>query len=317
MKYDHTPIHKTVAELSELFKPPPRELGPGAQKLLQQKTPKKKTPKEKKTPKTKTPRKKPEKRAQDEMSGTRKRKKKKKDDSQATALVAVMSEVTDVAAAAVLQLGQNSTLANGEQGTQGRNDNPQGLVGDSSKNQLGTRAGTQLPLGITFPVYITQAEANRRRDAAMTMLSNAGVPPDSLSVEQFSTFSNQTPEFQKESLNMLVKYGAERLCIVHPSAKDGAAQANASTTGQNGQATTSKELVPQSGGFSNEGTAPLATEEPSPKTRKRKKPGKSQTACFQCKKHKTKVCTMTTVCTRLTVGVPKRTPYLQRMRGSG
>ena len=80
IKYDHTPLHKTVAELAAHFKPPPRQLGPGAQKIQeQQQKAKEKTPKKSRgEKKDKKERKKRESttKAQDENGNPRKRKRK-------------------------------------------------------------------------------------------------------------------------------------------------------------------------------------------------------------------------------------------------
>lgn len=52
---------------------------------------------------------------------------------------------------------------------------------------------------------------------AIQLLSGRNIDPESLSPEQFNIFANQSPELQQESLKMLVKYGADRLRIVHPN----------------------------------------------------------------------------------------------------
>lgn len=66
-------------------------------------------------------------------------------------------------------------------------------------------------------------EAARRRDVAIQLLSQHGLDAETLSPEQFSIFADQSPELQKESLEMLARYGAERLRIVHPGEKEGSA----------------------------------------------------------------------------------------------
>ena len=71
-------------------------------------------------------------------------------------------------------------------------------------------------------VNVDPEEAARRRQKATEILSNAGVDPGSLSIDQFSIFANQSPALQQESLVMLVEYGAERLRIVHPNRDDSA-----------------------------------------------------------------------------------------------
>jgi ATP-dependent DNA helicase 2 subunit 1 len=169
-------------------------------------------------------------------------------------------------------------------------------MGDgASATENGTASQqTGQPGSASFPVNVSAAEAARRREAATIMLSNAGVDPTTLSADQFGIFANQAPELQRESLNMLVKYGAERLRIVHPDNREGSAQASASS--QSSQTTssgprTTKELVPQPSAQSNANadTAASQAADDSTSKRKTKKMGKSRTACFACKARKTKV----------------------------
>lgn len=299
-------MHKTVAQLAEYFKPPPRQLGPGAQKLQQQKT-KEKTPKKAKGEKRE--RKKRETKAQDENGNPRKRKKKNNGAAQPTAPDGPMIP-PDYPGAPSIDGQAGPSYAAGEQtdetaqNQQGFGDYPQGLMGDASAAANGstTQTGSQPP-SVTYPVNVSVAEAARRREAALTMLSNVGVQPSTLSTEQFNIFSNQAPELQRESLGMLVKYGAERLRIVHPGSREGSSQTNASPSALSSQTTpsgpmTTKELVPQSGAQSNVGTdneAPTSAEAEAadvPETTKRgkrKKMAKSRTACFPCKARKAKV----------------------------
>lgn len=72
---------------------------------------------------------------------------------------------------------------------------------------------------------LSPSEAARRRDEAIKKLADNGIDSDTLSTEQFDIFSNQSPDLQNESLAMLIKYGAERLRIVHPN-KDNASTAS-------------------------------------------------------------------------------------------
>ncbi|KAH7189260.1 uncharacterized protein B0J16DRAFT_339174 [Fusarium flagelliforme] len=307
IKYDHTPLHKTVAELAAHFKPPPRQLGPGAQKIQeQQQKAKEKTPKKPRgEKKDKKERKKRESttKAQDENGNPRKRKRKSNAAQPAEAADGPMIP-PDYPGTPAVNGQADVSYINGVQvladaAQQGFNDYPQGLMGDGSGATNGTvsqQPGGQ-PGSVTFPVNVSAAEANRRKEAATSMLSNAGVDPTTLSPEQFGIFSNQAPELQQESLNMLVKYGAERLRIVHPSNREGSAQASASTAQNspsvNGPRTT-KELVPQPSAQSNVNTdteaqtASQTADEASTPKRKARKLGKSRTACFPCKARKTK-----------------------------
>lgn len=81
---------------------------------------------------------------------------------------------------------------------------------------------------------VPPAEAERRRQTAIGLLTGRGIEPATLSAEQFNIFANQAPNLQSASLDMLAKYGAERLRIVHPDEKE---QAGSSTsTPHTGQA---------------------------------------------------------------------------------
>ncbi|KAI1026926.1 hypothetical protein LB503_012790 [Fusarium chuoi] len=307
VKYDHTPLHKTVAELAAHFTPAPRQLGPGAQRLLeQQQKAKEKTPRKPRgEKKDKKERKKRDStvKAQDENGNPRKRKKKNNGASQPADSGDGPMMPPDYPGAPAID-GQNqggpSYMNGGEApgniGQQGFNDYPQGLMGDATTNGTSSQQANGQMASVAFPVNVSAAEAARRKEAATTMLSNAGVDPTTLSPEQFGIFANQAPELQRESLNMLVKYGAERLRIVHPGNKEGSTQASSETQSSQTTSTgprTTKELVPQSSAQSNANTdtetavAQAADDTSTPK-RKRKKMGKSRTACFPCKARKTK-----------------------------
>ena len=69
-------------------------------------------------------------------------------------------------------------------------------------------------------------EAARRKETAISLLTGRGIDPATLSAEQFNIFANQAPQLQEASLEMLAKYGAEKLRIVHPEDKDQAGSAN-------------------------------------------------------------------------------------------
>lgn len=171
VKLEHTPLHKTVAELAELFKPPPplpraeatrrkdgerrkrRNEADGAE-------PPEDGPKKKRKKATKTG----EQTAEGEQAPKPKkprapRKKKPQDPG-------VQPEAD----------GQNSAFLN-----------------------------------------LSPLETARRHEEASKKLRDSGIDPDTLSAEQFNIFANQSPDLQLESLAMLVKYGAERLRIVHPN----------------------------------------------------------------------------------------------------
>lgn len=86
---------------------------------------------------------------------------------------------------------------------------------ESKKTEGAVKTGADAPDDAML--NLSPSEAARRRDEATRKLSENGIDPASLSQEQFDIFANQSPELQNESLTMLIKYGAERLRIVHPS----------------------------------------------------------------------------------------------------
>lgn len=207
VKLEHTPLHKTVAELAELFKPPPplpraeatrrkdgerrkrRNEADGAE-------PPEGGPKKKRKKATKTG----EQTAEGEQAPKPKkprapRKKKPQD-------IGAQPEAD----------GQNSALLN-----------------------------------------LSPLETARRQEEASKKLRDSGIDPDTLSAEQFNIFANQSPDLQLESLAMLVKYGAERLRIVHPN-KDNTPQsgspapANGDTPNASTKKKTSRKKAPREDG---------------------------------------------------------------------
>ncbi|KFA49517.1 hypothetical protein S40293_02828 [Stachybotrys chartarum IBT 40293] len=280
--YDHTPIHRTVAQLAGLFTPVPRQLGPGAQRQ-QQKTPKK----------TSEMSKGGSSRKRDPNAPPRKR--KKKNDGQG-------QQATQDGNASNGHTQQNGAYTNGQDGN--------GTAGTPAEQ---ANASQLSALGLN----LSAAEMARRRDFAMSLLINAGVDPNTLSADQFSIFSNQSPELQKDSLTMLAKYGAERLRIVQPNAQDSTSSATPSTPSTNAQvsqanapaATTTKELV-LPGSTQQSGRKGKAKRDTPSKTKNKGaqadaevaavqvasqaallngvKVGKSRLACRRCKENRTK-----------------------------
>lgn len=319
VKYDHTPLHRSVADLAAHFVPPPRVLGPGAQKLQQQKTPKpSKTDRMRETKRNKS--RESTTKAQDEIANNpRKRKKKNNGDAQAAIEKPPDRHMIPPNCPGVpvddKQSGPSyridgQTDAPGDENQQGFNGCPQGLVGvgpSNAANGTSAQPNNQSSAVVPLSVKVSAVEATRRREAAISLLSQVGVVPDSLSVDQFSIFSNQSPELQKESLAMLVKYGAERLQIIHPSnIKEGSASAQSNTpTGSNQNSSrasptgprTTKQLVPQADSISQipdeDDTdivvASANAEKPAGTPGKRRNMGKSQSSCFPCKTRRTKV----------------------------
>ncbi|KAG6197264.1 hypothetical protein E4U10_000149 [Claviceps purpurea] len=140
---------------------------------------------------------------------------------------------------------------------------------------------TQPPPSKGLILNVTPEEAERRMDVALKMLAEAEIDSATLSADQLTIFANQAPNLQKESLNMLITYGAERLQIIHPNDREALPSAPppaaASSVGdaneQNGTATTTQNSVRASETI----------------TRKRKRSlGKSRLSCLPCKSRKTK-----------------------------
>ncbi|KAM0257542.1 hypothetical protein ACHAQJ_004356 [Trichoderma viride] len=293
--YDHIPLHRTVAELATLYKP----------LFLRHPLPTpEKQPKAPRQPGSSRKKRDADKTANGENNKSRKRKRK----------------TDDVGVA-------------GEQGAIGNAVEPQGPAAQTGGDEGSSSAGQQQldqagqtsqssAAGLLI-INVTPEEAERRRTVAMAMLQHSGVEPDTLSPEQFNIFANQSPDLQKESLNMLVKYGAERLRIVHPGSKEGSVQppSRASSSvpvtqgntqeGSTGPVTTN-ELVLQTSTSANtkkgrrkiqtannasgEAGADANTTGVAKKTRRRGT-AKSRNACFQCKQRKVKCPRETPICT--------------------
>lgn len=122
---------------------------------------------------------------------------------------------------------------------------------------------------------LSPSEAARRSDEAKRKLSDGGIDPATLSQEQFDIFANQSPELQHESLAMLVKYGAERLRIVHPNKDDGASASPAAENGDKSESSKKKKKKRPS-------TRTSANPDVPPKVKK------TRGACQACKAKKLK-----------------------------
>lgn len=285
--YDHIPLHRTVAELAILFKPPsPRHPLPTTDK--QAKTPKQPGSSRKKRDVDKTP--------GSETSKPRKRKRKTDDIGVPGEESVVGAQSQDVAGtqADQLQAGEESSSSTGQR-----------------QQAQAEQVAAQNAAGLLI-INVSAEEAERRRSVAIFMLQTAGVEPDSLSPEQFNIFANQSPELQKESLSMLVKYGAERLRIVHPGNKEGSAPpstSNSSTPatqsniqGSSSGPVTTNELVLQTPTSTNKNRKKSqavnnddgeANADPTAagraKKSRRRGTAKSRNACAQCKQRRVKV----------------------------
>lgn len=112
---------------------------------------------------------------------------------------------------------------------------------------------------------ISAGEATRRREVAAKLLSDNGVDASTLSADQFSVLSNQAPDLQKRSIEMLVKYGAESLRIVQPGNKNATKTSFLTATNE----TPARPIIFQTSG--------------------KRQRTKSGVICFNCKASKSKV----------------------------
>ncbi|KAK9436838.1 Zn(2)-C6 fungal-type DNA-binding domain protein [Metarhizium brunneum] len=266
VKYNHTIMHKSVADLTELFKPPPM-IGPQkpdkktlakAAKLAQEEAAKVRRKKNTE-----------HQRGQDgEPKGQRRRRNKKAAGETQQAHLSLVEQ-----AAQALDHADMSRLGEAVAAMNNDDDGHGSAVGWGTNPSAGSAIK---PLSLN----VTPEEAARRKDVATKLLTEAGVSPDSLSTDQLNIFANQAPELQKESLNMLVTYGAQRLQIIHPSNKESSApvpQSDVSPSGEgaaSGARTTTTELV---------------LEDSTPKGKRKRSSrllGKSRLSCFTCKKRR-------------------------------
>lgn len=227
VKFEHTPMHKTVAELADIFKPPPpptRAVGAARKDRESQKR--------KASAGNGS--------GNDEGGAKKKRKKKK-------------------------PASPDDPMAEGQA------SKPKRPRSCGSKEK-GTAAQVAADGPDDAMLNLSPSEAARRRDEATQKLSENGVDPATLSQEQFDIFANQSPELQNESLAMLIKYGAERLRIVHPN-KDNASSNPAQAYG--GPADSSgKKKKSRRKGFNEDGTPRIK---------------KTRGGCQACRAKKTKV----------------------------
>lgn len=202
VKLDHTPFHKTVADLAELYKPPPP---PARAEVARRKDGEGR--KRKSLPAEGAE---GEELAENERGARKKRKKKNHNPD---GLDAQDQQVPKPKK----PRKPKATNSNGAGGQ---------AEGDDQQNN---------PL-----LNISPSEAARRRDGAIQKLTENGIDAKTLSVEQFEIFANQSPDLQTESLAMLIKYGAERLRIVHPN-KDNGSSGTVSANGATSESSTKKK----------------------------------------------------------------------------
>ncbi|GAW18209.1 hypothetical protein ANO14919_076830 [Xylariales sp. No.14919] len=248
-KYEHTPLHKTVTQLVERLVPTPIPVRSSNQSS--QRTPKARCPRpadrEEGSTKKKTPRAKPP--LVDGEESARKRTPKAKRPPPVEGEDGGSSKRRR-------KTGKASGTSIG------------GLEGGQNTSQAQTHPNSAVERpGPTGFLNVPPAEAERRRQTAIELLSGKGIDPTTLSPEQFNIFANQAPNLQSASLEMLAKYGAERLRIVHPDEKEQAGPSNPTpATGQAADASAGKATSETLTGSTNTPTR-------KPRSRKRKSDG--------------------------------------------
>ncbi|QBZ56326.1 hypothetical protein PoMZ_01232 [Pyricularia oryzae] len=252
VKYSHMPLHKTVAELYEIFTPPPEPTLAHPQKRAAPTT--------------------------DGEAATPAKKKKKKSKA-GTKSTNGQGETTEASIIVVegppedIPVGDGAPEASQATPSTKKKRTPkpkksQAMVNDETAvAEAQDSANTDTSTVNVHVLDLPPGEADRRRDHANGLLITSGIDPATLSEEQFNIFSNQSPELQQESLAMLVKYGAERLRIVHPN-KD----AQASTP------TPSTPATPDSSAATASSDAETAS---STTNKKKKKSAKKSLACAE------------------------------------
>ncbi|KAJ6787155.1 hypothetical protein PWT90_09176 [Aphanocladium album] len=220
VNYSHTPLHRTVGEIYDLFKPPPP---PPRRAVTKKKAPgsakKSNTPRRKRAatgpdgaPAPKKPRSRPKKGAKNQLSR-----------AELVPMTDGFSSANGTTTVTANDAADHVALA--------------ALTAATASEPVPNGAASEAPRNNTTSLNVSPEEVVRRREVAIKKLTNAGINPATLTADQFSIFSNQSPEVQSESLNMIVRYGAERLHIVHPTRKDSprstASQPDAETTAVN------------------------------------------------------------------------------------
>ncbi|KAJ8130993.1 hypothetical protein O1611_g2634 [Lasiodiplodia mahajangana] len=228
VKYEHTPLHTTVTQLVDRLVPAPIPVPSGGNG--NQRTPKAKRPRpadgEASNRKQKTPKQKPAPVDGEDSSRTKRTPKAKRPPPAG-------EENGEGSRRKRRKTGKAPTADMG--GLEDAQNTPQ--------SQAPSNSIVDKP-GLTGFLNVPPAEAQRRRQTAIELLTGRGIEPSTLSPEQFNIFANQAPNLQSASLDMLAKYGAERLRIVHPDEKEQAASSSNSTPATEQAIDTSSTAVP-------------------------------------------------------------------------
>ncbi|PMB71193.1 hypothetical protein BM221_003660 [Beauveria bassiana] len=278
LEYSHKELDflSRVGEQYDLFKPPP----PPPRVAPEKKTPgsakKRDTPRRKQAatgpdgePLPKKPRKRPRKGAKNQLSKAE--------------LVPIADDGTSVSA---VDAADQVALA--------------ALSAATAEETVPNDGAAETAQNSTPSLNVSPEEAVRRRETATKRLTEAGIDPATLSAGQFSIFSNQSPEVQTESLNMLVKYGAERLHIVHPAKKDSPRPAPSQPDAESiaSGAVNPNRLANDTASEDADAGVSAAEATAQPKTPSKAKAGtKSRVFCFNCKLSKSKCSKDKPICT--------------------
>ncbi|KAI0460181.1 hypothetical protein F5B21DRAFT_510945 [Xylaria acuta] len=219
VKYEHTPLHTTVTQLVERLVPAPIPVPIPSSNNGSQRTPKAKRLRpadgEEGSRRKKTPKAKPL-LVDGEESSHKKRTPKGKRPRQ------------DDGGTGEGSKRKRRKLGKAPEADMGGSQDGQNTPRDPAKSNSAADK-----TGFTGFLNVPPAEAERRRQTAIELLGGKGIDPATLSAEQFNIFANQAPNLQSASLDMLAKYGAERLRIVHPDEKEQAGSSNSTpVTGQ-------------------------------------------------------------------------------------
>ncbi|OAQ96876.1 hypothetical protein LLEC1_04844 [Akanthomyces lecanii] len=273
VNYSHTPLHRTVGEVYDLFKPPPPPPRAVSKKKAPGSAKKSDTPRRKRAatgadgaPAPKKPRSRPKKGAKNQLS-------------QAELVPMTEGFASPNGATTAIDAADHVALA--------------ALSAATAEDPVPSSSAAPQQKNNTASLNVSPEEAVRRRETATNKLTEAGIDPATLNADQFSIFSNQSPEVQAESLKMLAKYGAERLHIVHPAKKDSprppASQPDADSMASGSVNPNRLANDSASDNFGPDNSAAETKGAPKKKTPQKAKAGaKSRVFCFNCKLSKSK-----------------------------
>ncbi|KAK2595967.1 hypothetical protein QQS21_006497 [Conoideocrella luteorostrata] len=301
VKYNHIALHKRVAGLVEFYRPPPM-IGPQKPDKATLQWAQKKTQDEAGKAKRKAYR---AAKRQEDIS-----KRMKINDTQDTQTQSSLADQVIQALGNVDVIQPQQTMATEKRQNGGNSE----AAADSMESQPPS-ATAKAPLPLVSP-----EEAARRMEMALKSLADAGINHESLSTDQLNIFANQAPDLQRESLNMLIIYGAERLQIIHPNYGEDSNPIPPSPApipddaGSHNLSTTTRQLVLEDEITKGKGKGKGRGNYERPL-------GKSRLACYQCRIRRVKcprerpVCTECQGCGR-SCEYPPQTPRIRKPQKS-